>query len=193
MWKLDYKESWVPVNWCFWSVVLEKTLESPLNCKEVPPVHPKGNQSWIFMGKTDAEAETPNNFTTCYEEPTPWKRPWCWERLKAGGEGDNRGRDGWVASLTQWTWVWVNSGSWWWTGRPGVLQSMELQSVRHGWVTELNWTESHEGSRAGASYFKGGSEMEMSRVSKAARGIPTATHTCTLFFSCVDFMACTHK
>ena len=69
------------------------------------------------------------------------KRPWCWERLNAGGEGDNRGWDGQMASLTQWTWVWVNSRSWWWTGRPGVLQSMGLQRVRHDWATELNWTE----------------------------------------------------
>ena len=68
-----------------------------------------------------------------------FERPWCWETLGAGGEGDNRGWDGWMASLTQWTWVWVNSGSWWWTGRPGVLQFMELQRVGHNWVTELNW------------------------------------------------------
>ena len=67
--------------------------------------------------------------------------PWCWERLKAGGEGDDRGWDGWMASPTQWTWVWVNSGSWWWTGRPGMLQSMGSQRVRHDWATELNWTE----------------------------------------------------
>ena len=65
------------------------------------------------------------------------KRPWCWERLKVGGEGDDRGWDGWMASLTQWTWVWVNSRSWWWTGRPCMLQSMGLQRVRHDWVTEL--------------------------------------------------------
>ena len=65
---------------------------------------------------------------------------WCWERLGEGEEGDNRGWDGWMASLTQWTWVWLNSGSWWWTGRPGVLQFMGLQIVRHDWATELNWT-----------------------------------------------------
>ena len=75
---------------------------------------------------------------TWCKELTLLKRPWCWERLKARGEGDDRGWDGWMASPTQWTWVWVNSGSWWWTGRPGVLQSMELQRVRHDWVTELN-------------------------------------------------------
>ena len=70
---------------------------------------------------------------------TYWKRSWCWERLKAGGEGDNRGWDGWMASQTGWTWVWASSGSWWWTGRPGVLQSMGSQRVGHDWVTELNW------------------------------------------------------
>ena len=67
--------------------------------------------------------------------------PWCWERLKVGGKGDNRGWDGWMASPTQWTWVWVISGSWWWTGRPGVLQSTGSQRVRHNWVTGLNWMD----------------------------------------------------
>ena len=75
---------------------------------------------------------------TWFEELTHLKRPWCWERLRAGGEGDNRGWDGWMASLTQWTWVWVNSGSWWWIGRPGVLWSMGLQRVEYDWArTEL--------------------------------------------------------
>ena len=72
---------------------------------------------------------------------TPWERPWCWERLKGGGEGDNRGWDGWMVSLTQWIWVWTSSGSWWWTGKPGVLQSMGMQSARHDWATMLNWTD----------------------------------------------------
>ena len=76
--------------------------------------------------------------TSC-EELTHWKRLWCWEGLGAGGEGDDRGWDGWMASLTQWSWVWVNSGSWWWTGRPGVLWFMGSQTVRRDWVTELNW------------------------------------------------------
>ena len=87
MWELDYKESWAPKNWCFWTVVLEKTLESPLDCKEIPIVHPKGDQSWVFIGRTDVEAETPDTLATWCEELTHWKRPWCWERLKAGGEG----------------------------------------------------------------------------------------------------------
>ena len=76
--------------------------------------------------------------TWCKEE-THLKRPWCWERLKVGGEGDGRGWDGWMVSPTQWIWVWINSRSWWWTGRPSVLWSMGLQRVRHDWVTELNW------------------------------------------------------
>ena len=79
--------------------------------------------------------------TSC-EELIHWKRLWCWEGLGAGGEGDDRGWDGWMASPTHWTWVWVNSGSWWWTGRPGVLQFMGSQRVGHDWATELNWTES---------------------------------------------------
>ena len=80
-----------------------------------------------------------NTLATWCEELTHWKRPWCWERSKAGVEGDDRGWDSWMESLTQWTWVWASSGSWWWTGKPGVLQSMGLQRVRHDWATELNW------------------------------------------------------
>ena len=83
-----------------------------------------------------------NTLATWCEELTLWKRHWCWERLKEGVEGDGRGWDGWMASPTQWIWVWVNSGSWWWTGRPGVLQCMGSHGVRHDWVTELNWTDS---------------------------------------------------
>ena len=115
-------------------MVLEKTLESPLGCKEIKPVHPKGNQPWIFTGRTDAEAEAPVLWPPD-AEMTHWIRPWCWERLKAG-EGDNRGWDGWTASLTQWTWVWASFRSWWWTERPGVVHSMGLQRVGHKWTTE---------------------------------------------------------
>ena len=80
-------------------------------------------------------------FATSCEELTYWKRLWCWEGLGAGGEGDDRGWDGWMASRTRWTWVWVNSGRWWWTGRPGVLRFMESQRVGHDWATELSWTD----------------------------------------------------
>ena len=110
----------------------------------------KGNQHWIFFGRDDwCWSWTSNTLATWYEELTHWRRPWCWQRLKAGGEGDDRGWDGWMASPTQWTWVWVDSGSWWWTGRPGVLQSMGLQRVTQDWSndrsdwTELNQTYSH--------------------------------------------------
>ena len=82
-----------------------------------------------------------NTLATWCEELTHWKRPCCWERFRAGGKGDNRGWDGWMASPTQWTWVWMDSGSWWWTGRPGMLQFMGLQRVGHDWANELNWTE----------------------------------------------------
>ena len=142
MWKLDCEESWAPKNWCFWTVVLEKTLESPLDCKEIQPVHSKGDQSWVFFGRIDAKAETPIIWPPHAKswKKTHWKRLCCWEGLGAGGEGDNRGWDGWMASPTQWTWVWVNSGSWWWTGRPGMLQFMGSQRVGHYWVTELNWS-----------------------------------------------------
>ena len=82
-----------------------------------------------------------------------FEKTWCWERLKAEGEGDNREWDGWMASPTQWTWIWVSSRSWWWTGRPGVLQSTRLQRVRHDWVTELNSTETHYGYCALYFYY----------------------------------------
>ena len=136
--ELDYKESWVSKNWCFWTVVLEKTLESPLDCKEIQPVHPKGDQSWVFIGRTDVEAETPIlwppdvNSWLIRKDPDAGKD---WGQEEKGTTED----DGWMASPTQWTWVWVDSGSWWWTGRPGVLRFMELQRVGHDWVTELNW------------------------------------------------------
>ena len=138
MWELDHKEGWALKNWCSRSV-MKRTLESPLDCKEIHPVHPKWNQFWIFIKRTDAEAQTPIRWPPDTLPPFHWKRPWCWERLKAGGEGDDRGWDGWMASLTWWTWVWVSSGSWWWTGRPGVLWSMGLQSwTRLSYWSELN-------------------------------------------------------
>ena len=135
-------ESWTTKKAECWSIYAFELWcwRSPLDCKEIQPVQSKGNQSWIFTGRTDAEPETLNTLATWCEELTHWKRPWCWERLKAGGEGDDRGWDGWMASPTGWTWVWVSSGSWWWTRKPGVLQSMGSQRVGHDWATELNWT-----------------------------------------------------
>ena len=131
MWELDYKESWVPKNWCFWTVMLEKTFESPLDCKEIQSDYPKGNQSWTFIGRTDGETETLILWPPDAKNWLIWKDPdsgkeWRWEEKG-------------MTSLTQWTWVWVSSESLWWTGKPGVLQSMGSQRVGHNWVTELNW------------------------------------------------------
>ena len=113
--ELDCEESWVPKNWCFWTVVLEKTFESPLDWNEIPPVHPKGHQCWVFIGRTDVEAETPILWPPDAKSWLTGKDPDA-GKLKAGGEGDNRGWDSCMASQTWWTWVWANSGSWWWTG-----------------------------------------------------------------------------
>ena len=124
-----------------WTVLLEKTLESPLVCKEIQPVHPKGNQSWIFIGKTDVEAETPILWPPDGKSQLIRKDPDAGKDWRQEEKGTT-GWDSWMASLTQWTRVWVNSGSWWWTGSPGVLQFMGSQRVRHNWAT--NWTDRKE-------------------------------------------------
>ena len=138
MWELDYIESWAPKNWCFWTVVLEKTLESPLDCKEIQPVHPKGDQSWVFIGRTDVEAEIQ------YFGHLIWRADSSEKTLMLGKiEGRRwrgRPRMRWLDGITdRWTWVWVDSGNSWWTRRPGVLQFMESQIAGHDWATELNW------------------------------------------------------
>ena len=138
MWELDYKESWASKNWCFWIVVLEKTLKSPLDSKEIQPVHPKGNQSWMFIGRTDVEAETPILWPPDAKSWLIWKDPDAGKDLRWEEKGTAE-KDGWMASPTQWAWVWVISGSWWWTRRPAMLQSMGSQRVGHDWATGLNW------------------------------------------------------
>ena len=145
MWELDYKESWVLKNWCFWTVVLEKTLESPVDCKEIRTVHPKGNQYWIFIGRTDVEAETPILWLPDAKNWLIWKDPDA-GKMKAGGEGVDRGWDGWMASLTQRTWVWINSGSWWWTGRPGDCSSWGCKELD---ITERLNMKTHNVARCG--------------------------------------------
>ena len=141
MWELDHKEGCVPKNWCFWTVVLEKTLESPLDCKEIKPVHPKGNQSWIFIAKTDAEAEAPIFWPPDMKNWLIRKDPDAekdWRREEKGATEDEMI---WVASPTRWTWVWANferlwrTGSWG-TGKPGVLHSMGWQRVRYTLATQ---------------------------------------------------------
>ena len=121
---------------------LEKTLESPLDCKEIQPVHSE-DQPWDFFGRNGAKVETPVLWPPHAKELTHWKSLWCWEGLGAGWEGDDRGWDSWMPSLTRWTWVSVNSGSWWWTGRPGMLRFMGSQRVGQDWVTDLIWSDSY--------------------------------------------------
>ena len=140
MWELDYKESWAPKNWCFWTVVLEKTLESPLDYKDIQPVHPKGSQSWVLIRRTDIEAETPILWPPDVKNWLTWKNSDAgkdWRQEEKGMTEDEM--VGWHHWLNRHDWV--NSGSWWWTGRPGMLQFMGLQKVGHDWMTELNWTE----------------------------------------------------
>ena len=137
MWELDCEESWT-LNWCFWTVVLEKTLESPLDCKEIQPVHSDGDQPWDFFGRNDAKAETPVLWPPHVKSWLTGKDPdagrdWGQEE-KGTTEDEMAGWHHWPNGC-----VWVNSGSWWWTGRPGVLQFMGSQRVGHDWATELNW------------------------------------------------------
>ena len=141
VWELDSKESWALTNWYFWTVVWRRLLRVPWTAR-------RSNQSILKENSPEYSLEglmlklKPNTLATWCLELTYLKRPWCWERKKVGGEGEDRGWDGWNSSPTQWTWVWVNSGSWRWTGRPGMLQSMGSQSLT--WLsdwTELKWTD----------------------------------------------------
>ena len=131
----------------------EDSWES-LDNKEIKPVNPKGNQPWIFIGRTDTEAEAPILWPPGVKSWLAGKKIWCWERLAAGGEGAGRGWDGWMASPTLWTWVWVSFGSWWWTGRPGVLQSMGSQRGEHDWATQQQKQKDHFGSEVLVSKSK---------------------------------------
>ena len=138
MWELDCEEGWAPKNWCFWTVGLEKTLESPLECKKIQPVHSEGDQPWDFFGRNDAKAETlvlwpPHAKSWLIGKDSDAGRDW-------GQEEKGMTEDEMAGWMTR-TWVWVNSGNWWWTGRPGVLWFLGSQRVRHDWATELNWTE----------------------------------------------------
>ena len=135
-WELDYKESWALKNWCFGTVVLEKTLESPLDYKEIKPVNPKGKQSWIFIGRTDAEAEAPILWPPDAKNQLIRKNPDAGKDWRQEEKGMT-GWDGLMTSPTRWTWVWASSRSWWSTGKSGVLQRMRSQS----WIRLSNWTE----------------------------------------------------
>ena len=135
MWELNHKEGWLTKNWCFWTVVLEMTLES-LGLQGDPTSQSLRKSVLNIHWKDWCWSWSSNTVATWCEELTHEKRPWCWEKLKAGGEGDDWGWDGCRAPLTQWTWVWASSGRLWRTGKPGVLLSMRWRTVGHDWVTE---------------------------------------------------------
>ena len=122
--------------WCW-----RRLFESSLDCKQIKPVNPKGNQPWVFTGRADVGADAPILWPPDAKSWLIGKKPWCWERLKMGGGGDDRGWDGWMASPTWWTWVWVGYGSSWWTRKPGMLQSMGSPRFSHDWATEMSWAE----------------------------------------------------
>ena len=135
MWELDHKEGWVPNNWCFHTVV----LESPLDSKEIKLVNPKGNQPWIFIRRIVAEADAPILWPP---DAKNWlilqERPWSWGRLKVGGERDDRGWDGWMASPIWWTWVWASCGS---GDGQGSLVCYSPWDCKESDATQLNWNE----------------------------------------------------
>ena len=135
--RVGLQRNWAPKNWCFWTVVLEKTLESPLDCKEIQLVIPKGNQTWIFIGRIDVEAEIPIVWPPDAKNWLIRKDPDAgkdWRQEKGTTEDE---MVGWHHQLDGHEFE-ADSGSWWWTGKPGMLQPMGLQRVRHNWATELN-------------------------------------------------------
>ena len=139
MWELDYKKSRALKNWCFWAVVLEKSLESPLDCKEIQPVHPKGDQSWVFIGRMMLKLKL-QYYGHMLGRTDTFEKTLMLGKIE-GRRKRGRQRMRWLDGITDsMNMSFVNSGSWWWTGRPGVLQRvMGSQRVGHDWVTELNW------------------------------------------------------
>ena len=123
-------------NWCFRAVVLAKTLKSPLDNKEIQPIYPKGDQSLMFIGRTDAEAETPILWPPDVKSWLIGRDPDAGKDWRKEEKWMTEDEMGWMVSPIQWAWVWANSWRWWWTGKPGIVQSMESQRVRHTWVTE---------------------------------------------------------
>ena len=142
MWELDYKESWAQKNWCFWTAVLEKTLKSPLDCKEIQPVHPKRNQSWVFTGRTDVETDTPIFWPPDENSWLIWKDPDAgkdWRQEKGMTEDEMAGRHHRLNGVS------LNSG------KPGVLRFIGSQRVGHNWAIELNWTDKEKNIRFSVS------------------------------------------
>ena len=136
MWELDYEESWVLKNWCFWCWrrLLRVLWTARRSNQSILKISPGCSLEGLILKLKLQDFGHLMRRADSFE-----KKPWFWERLRKGREGDNRGWDGWMVSSTQWTWVWVGSGSWWWTRRPSMLQFMGSQRVGHDWATELNW------------------------------------------------------
>ena len=171
MWDLDYKESWAPKNWCFWTVVLVKSLESPLDCKEIQPVHPKGNQSWIFIGSTDAEAETPIFVHLM-------RRTGSFEKTLMLGKIEGRRRRGrqrmrWLDGITD-IWVWANS----WAGDGQEAWCAAVHGVTKRWTWLRDWTDVLLGRKA------------MTNIDSVLKSrditLPTKVNCVTIFLWCVS-------
>ena len=137
MWELDCEESWAWKSWCFWTMVLEKTLESPLDYKEIQPVHPKGISPGCSLEGLMLKLKL-HYFGHLMWRADLFEKTLMLGKIEGRRKGDDRGWDGWMVSPTRWTWVWVNCRSWWWTGKPGVLRFMGSDSDT---TERLNWTE----------------------------------------------------
>ena len=153
MWELDHKEIWASKNWYFWIAVLEKTLEGPLECKEIQLVNPKGNQSWVFTERTDVLKLKLQYFGHLMRRTDSLEKTLMLGRLKAGEEGDDWGWNGWLAPLTQWTWVCTGSRRWWWTGKCAAVHGVTKSWTRLCNWAELNWINTQCWSYT-AAYFQ---------------------------------------
>ena len=141
------------VSWCFWTVVLEKTPESPIDCKDIKSINPRGNQSWIFIGRTVLKLKL-QYFGHLMRRTDSLEKTLMLGDTEGRRRREDRGWDGWMDPLTWWTWVWASSGSWWWTGKPGMLWSMGSQWVGHNWDSEQEQQYKHKYQRSSSLRFR---------------------------------------
>ena len=191
MWELDYKGSWVPKNWCFWTVVLEKTLESPLDSMEIQPVHPKGNPKYSLEGlmlKLKLQY-----FGYLMQRTDSLEKTLMLGKIEGGRRRGQQRMKWWMASPKWWTWVWVGSRSWWWTGKPGMLQSMGSQRVGHDWTIELNWSRCAQCNYKDLWKWKRETEDRQRKKSdngKRAREVLCEKHLFLLYWLCQSLWLC---